>query len=287
MKSAFTLLILFSVSLATAQTRGDLFDEPGGWDDSGVLPLKTFRTTRIVNIQSVENPHPGELIFTIGHRFGNIQSGFYEMFGLDLASIRLGLDYGITSWLGAGIGRSTFEKTWDAYLKAGIVTQDGRSGLPVSISWYAGASQATLRNIYPEEWDNFSGRLSMVNSLMISRKFSETLSLQVSPIWLRSNFLNETGSAANVVSLGLASRVMLAPVVHLNLEYVPRLAGDDVGGTSPLSAGFDIETGGHVFQLFFSNTQGIFDKAHLINTSGKWGEGDIYFGFTITRVFYL
>jgi hypothetical protein len=287
MKAAFLLLLMMWGALTAAQTDGDLFDELGAWNDDEKLPLKTFRTTRIVNMQSVENPHKGELVFTIGHRFGNVRSGFYEMFGLDLATIRLGLDYGINSWLGAGIGRSTFEKTWDIYLKAGVVTQEGAMGLPVSISWYAGASQATLRLLYPEENDNFSGRLSMVNSLMVSRKFSECLSMQVSPIWLRSSYLTEKGSAGNLVSIGLATRVRLAPIVHLNIEYIPLLVADGVDATNPLSAGFDIETGGHVFQLFFSNTQGIFDKAYLVNTRGSWDKGDIFFGFTITRVFYL
>ncbi len=283
----FVFILMLLISPYVFAQADDPFDGFGDWDDDGGLAIKTFRGTRIVNMQSVENPYPGELIFSIGHRFGNIRSGFYEMFGLDLATIRLGFDYGINSWLGAGIGRSTFEKTYDAYLKARILTQDGGLDSPVSVSYYVSASQATLRLLYPPEKDNFSDRLSLIQSLMVSRKFSETFSLQLNPILLMSSYLPEIQGSASKLSLGLAARIRLTPVTHFNFEYIPQLIDDGYENTNPLSAGFDIETGGHIFQLFFSNTQGIFDKAHLVNTRGTWGNGDIYFGFTITRVFYL
>jgi hypothetical protein len=270
-----------------AQSPDELFDELGDWNAQESLAVKTFRSTRIVNMQSVENPLPSELIFSIGHRFGNVRSGIYEMFGLDLATIRLGFDYGINSWLGAGVGRSTFEKTFDGYLKSRLITQGGRTASPISLTYYIAVSQATLRNIYPQEYDDIRGRMNMVQSLMIGRKFTETFSLQFSPIWLSSNYLREKPGAANIVSLGVASRIRVSPITHVNLEYIHNLVDDGINNTNPLSLGFDLETGGHVFQLFFSNTQGIFDKAYLVNTTGTWGSGDVFFGFTITRVFYL
>jgi hypothetical protein len=288
MKTCTLAILLLAGTVVNAQT-DDPFDILGDWDEPETEALITFRSTKVVNMPSVEIPHTGELIFNIGHRFGNVRSGIYDMFGLDLATIRLGFDYGINPWLGAGIGRSTFEKTYDAYLKARVLKQAtaAGSGSPVSLSYYISGSQATLRHHYPAGQDNFSGRLSVIQSLMIGRMFSEMVSLQAGPIWLHSNYLNETGEPADKLSLGLASRVRLTPVTHLNLEYIHELIDDGFDNTNPLSVGFDIETGGHVFQLFFSNTQGIFDKAYLVNTRGSWGDGDIYFGFTITRVFYL
>lgn len=286
MKIIFFLFLILIASPANAQNQ-DPFDALGDWDDVPSLAIKTFRSSRIVNMNSVEIPYPGELVFSIGHRFGNVRSGIYEMFGLDLATIRLGFDYGINPWLGAGVGRSTFEKTYDAYVKARVLTQDATIGSPVSLSYYISASQATLRNIYPPDNDNFAGRLSLIQSLMFSKKFSETFSLQLNPIWLHSNYLRESQQTANNLYLGVATRIRLTPVTHLNLEYIHQLTDDGIDNTNPLSVGFDLETGGHVFQLFFSNTQGIFDKAYLVNTTGTWGNGDIYFGFTITRVFYL
>ncbi len=288
MKNAVTILmVIFAGIVVNAQPPDDLFDELGDWDEEATLALKTFRSTKIVNMQSVENPAPSELIFNIGHRFGNVRTGIYEMFGLDLATIRLGFDYGINSWLGAGIGRSTFEKTFDAYLKARLLVQDGRRDSPFSLSFYTSASQATLRNIYPPGHDDFTSRLSLVQMLMVSRKFSDAFSLQLSPVWLRSNYLRETQDGSDDLYLGIATRFRISPMTHLNLEYIHEIIDGGADNTNPLSIGFDLETGGHVFQLFLSNTQGIFDKAYLINTTGSWGRGDIFFGFTITRVFYL
>jgi len=287
MKTFAVLTFLLTGTLLTAQITDNMFDDLGGWDDDVGLPLKTFRSTRIVNMQSVENPYPGELVFTVGHRFGNVQTGFYNLFGLDMASIRLGLDYGINSWLAAGMGRSTFQKTWDGYLKARLITQEGRLSYPFSLTYYTAASQSTIRNIYPDQHDNFLDKTSFIHSLMVSRKFSELFSLQISSILLRSRYLPETMSAVSHFSLGAATRVRLTPMTHLNIEYIPSIIDGGVNRTNPLSVGFDIETGGHVFQLFFSNTQGIADKAWLVNTTGQWQEGDIFFGFTITRVFYL
>jgi hypothetical protein len=284
---AILLTAFLTGFLMNAQSPDELFDELGDWNDQESLAVKTFRSTRIVNMQSVETPLPSELIFSIGHRFGNVRSGLYEMFGLDLATIRLGFDYGINSWLGAGLGRSTYEKTFDVYLKPRLITQDGRTASPISLTYYIAASQATLRNIYPQEYDDFRGRLNLVQSIMISRKFNETFSVQFSPIWLSSNYLREKPGGANIVSLGIASRVRIGQITHINLEYIHKILPDGVDNTNPLSLGFDMETGGHVFQLFFSNTQGIFDKAYLVNTTGTWGNGDVFFGFTITRVFYL
>ena len=286
MKS-FVILFPLLACLAGNALSQDLFDELGDWDVTKSPVLKTFRSNRIVNMQSVEIPHTGELIFSIGHRFGNVRSGLYEMFGLDLATIRLGFDYGINRWLGAGIGRSSFEKTYDLYLKSRVITQEAELNFPISVSYYIASSYATLRLVYPADQDNFRGRSSIIQSLMISRKFSDIFSLQVSPIWLHSNYLTETQGPADKLSLGFASRIRLTSVTHLNLEYVHEIIDDGFDNNNPLSLGFDIETGGHVFQLFFSNTQGITDKAYLVNTKGKWSNGDVFFGFTITRVFYL
>jgi hypothetical protein len=286
MKLFFVLFFLLACVAGNALSQG-LFDELGDWDDEETLVVKTFRSTRIVNLQSVEIPHTGELIFSIGHRFGNVRSGLYEMFGLDLATIRLGFDYGINRWLGAGIGRSSFEKTYDLYLKSRVITQEAELNSPLSISYYIASSHATLRLIYPPDHDNFRGRSSIIQSLMISRKFSDNFSLQISPIWLHSNYLTEAQRSADKLSLGIAGRIRLTSVTHLNIEYIHEIIDDGFDNNNPLSIGFDIETGGHVFQLFFSNTQGIADKAYLVNTRGDWSNGDVFFGFTITRVFYL
>jgi hypothetical protein len=283
----FILLSVLLACLAGNTVSQDLFEELGDWDDAESPVVKTFRSNRIVNMQSVEIPHTGELIFSIGHRFGNVRSGIYEMFGLDLATIRLGFDYGINRWLGVGIGRSSFEKTYDFYLKSRVIIQEAELNSPLSVSYYVASSYATQRLIYPEDQDNFRGRSSIIQSLMISRKFSDNFSFQVSPLWLHSNYLTEVQGPADKLSIGIAGRIRLTSITHLNLEYIHEIIDDGFDNNNALSIGFDIETGGHVFQLFFSNTQGIIDKAYLVNTMGNWSNGDVFFGFTITRVFYL
>ncbi len=283
MKTIFLLLVfIFCMGPVHAQ---DPFDVLEDWDEQP-LAVRTFRSLKVVNMHSVEIPHQDELIFTIGHRFGNIRTGIYEFFGLDNATIRMGFDYGINRWLGVGIGRSTFEKTYDLYGKARLITQE-QTGSLLSLTYYVAGSQATIRDKYPSDRDNFAGRLTVTQKLMAGRMFSEAFSMQISTIWLLPGYLTETGESASKLSLGIATRLRLTPMTHLNLEYIPQIIDEGFSNTNPFSIGFDIETGGHVFQLFFSNTQGIADKAYLVNTRGRWQEGDIFFGFTITRVFYL
>lgn len=279
---AFSLI--FQSAVKTQDLSGFFEDD---FDVKPALIEKTFRTPRIVNMHSVENPVPGEMIMNIGHRFGRLNTGFYELFGLDQATMRLGFDYGVNDWLGLGIGRSSFQKTYDAFLKARIIGQGGKSNFPLTLTIYSSASVNTLRNVFPEDNNGFSDRLGITNSVMIARKFGEKFSLQLNPIWLRSNYLPEIQSGTDDLSLGMAARIRLLPRVHLNMEYIHELIDDKVEDKNPLSFGFDIETGGHVFQLFFSSTQGIFDKAYLINTNETWKTGGIYFGFNITRVFYF
>lgn len=281
------LLALLFAPFGFGQDLSAILDAEENLKDSRNPVEKAFRTPRIVNMHSAENAAPREMVLNIGHRFGKLNAGLYELFGLDQATMRLGLDYGINDWLGAGIGRSSFQKTVDGFLKARLVGQAGKLNSPFTIALYSSASVNTLRNVFPEGKDSFLDRLTFVNSLILSRKFSEALSLQVSPIWLRSRFLLETQSVTDDVSLGMAARIKILPRVHVNLEYIHELVDDRVPDYNPLSLGFDIETGGHVFQLFFSSTQGIFDKAYLINTNEAWYKGAVYFGFNITRVFYL
>jgi hypothetical protein len=282
-----SIVLLSFAGILNSQDLSKLIEEIDDDKAENSIVLKTFRTPRIVNMHSGENPPPGEMIFNIGHRFGKINTGFYEMFGLDNATMRLGLDFGLTDWLGAGVGRSTFQKTIDVYVKARIIGQGGLNQFPFSVTYYGSGSFSTLRGIYPPDEDNFSGRLSIVNSLLFARKFGEGFSLQINPIWLRSNYLPEIQSSADDLSIGMAARIRILQRVHLNLEYIHEIIDDKVDDKNPLSVGFDLETGGHVFQLFFSSTQGIFDKAYLINTNETWSTGGVYFGFNITRVFYL
>lgn len=249
----------------------------------------TFKTSRVVYGQSVENPANGNLLFLVQHNFGAINSGAYEFFGLDQANIRLGFEYGINDWLAVGIGRSTWQKTIDGFVKTKILRQStGAKNMPVSVSYVGSMAVKTLK------WENlnrnnyYSSRLSFVHQLLIARKFSNALSLQLSPTLIHKNLVPTTDDKNTSFACGIGGRYKLTQRTSVNAEYFYYPDNQiTLNRTDVFSLGFDIETGGHVFQLHISNADAMFDRAFITETSGKWGKGDIFFGFNISRAFVI
>jgi hypothetical protein len=247
----------------------------------------TFKATQIINTPTIESPGKNGLNFLIMHRFGRINQGGYELFGLDNASIRFGLDYGINDRFAIGIGRSSLEKTYDASIKWKILRQT-KNKIPLSVSLYEAVTRTTLR--YSDK-PYFKGkyRNAYESALLIARKFNSRLSLQVTPIWLHYNLVPTTRDNNDVFALGLGGRMKISKRVSINTEY-NLLPTDQLKGTDifhSLSFGLDIETGGHVFQLIFSNSEGMIGPYYLGKTVGNWADGDIFFGFNISRAFNL
>jgi hypothetical protein len=234
---------------------------------------------------SSDLPAAGELHFSIGHRFGEIKGGFYNMFGLDLATIRLGFDYGLSDRITIGTGRSTWEKTYDFYLKTGILEQS-ESGFPFSITGLATWSIATLRNFYPESNSGFTDRSSFSGQLLLARRQGK-VSFQVSPSAFRNNFEVRDNGPLFLFYFPVTTAVRITKRLAISLQYIPVINRPAYSSENPLSIGFDIDTGGHQFQLIFSNSTGVFEKNLLTNTEGIWGDGKIYFGFNLIRVFYI
>jgi hypothetical protein len=252
----------------------------------------TFKTTRIINSQSVENPAPGVLMFLIQHRFGRLNTGSYEFFGLDQATIRIGLEYGITKRLCIGAGRSSYQKTFDGFLKYKILLQSsGARKMPVSMSYYASSAISTLKweeMGVGERTNYYSSRISYTHQLLIARKFSNVLSVQLMPTLLHKNLVATSEDKNDIYSVGIGGRIKITKRMTVNAEYFYTPASQiSYYFNQPLSVGLEIETGGHVFQLHFSNAQAFFDRGYLTETHGKWTKGDIYFGFGISRVFTL
>ena len=243
----------------------------------------TFKATRILNGHSIERTNEGQLDFRISHRFGTFNSGAYEFFGLDQATMRLGFDYGINHWLMAGFERSTFEKTWDIYLKSKFMDQ---STGPFMLVGYAAASANTLRNVLPADRENIGNRMSYVVQAIIGRSFGR-LSFQLAPIMIHSVYELQANQEQNYYSLGMAGSITLSKRLQFTAEYYLGLSSHNFTMTDPLSFGLNLDTGGHLFQLVVGNTQGLLDKALIANTSGTWRSGDIYFGFNLVRVFYI
>lgn len=248
----------------------------------------TFKATHIINTQTIESPAQNNLNFVIQHRFGQLNSGAYNFFGLDNATLRLGLDYGITDRLAVGIGRSSYLKTFDGYLKYKLLRQTEGAGMPFSASVLGSVTDYT-QNMPGETYLNMKYRTAYAAELLLARKFSRKLSLQVTPTWLHYNLVPTVQDKNDVFAVGLGGRMKITNRMSIDAEYDVVPSGQVVSTSvhNSFSLGWDIETGGHVFQLVFSNSQSMLETQYLTQTTGTWGKGDIYFGFNISRNFNL
>ncbi len=252
----------------------------------------TFKTTRIANGHSIENTGKGVLDFRVSHRFGRISDGFKNFFGLDDANTRIGFDYGITNWLTVGVGRASYLKEYDGFVKARILRQTEDGKMPLSVSYVGAISAQSNDVIIPDTLEYyFSNRLAYMNQILIAKKFSPSLSLQLMPTHLHYNLVQTVDEPNDVLALGVGGRLKLSNRISLNAEYYYQLPGNQLNDgagnktKNSLTVGFDIETGGHVFQLLFSNSTAITERNVIGQTTGDWAKGDIHFGFTISRVF--
>jgi hypothetical protein len=249
----------------------------------------SFKTTRVINSQSIENVGGGVLDMKISHRFGFINGGAYELFGLDDATIRIGLDYGISDRLMVGWGRSSFEKTYDLFAKYKILRQStGKVSMPITMSWFASTAITTLKWQEPERKNYFSSRMYYTQQLLIGRKFNDNFTLQLMPTFVHRNIVKNENEKNDVYSLGAAARQKLTKRLAINAEYF-YVAPDQINERykNSFSLGFDIETGGHVFQLHFTNSTSMIERGYITETVGNWLKGDIHFGFNVSRVFTI
>jgi opacity protein-like surface antigen len=283
MKNLILILFLGLPVLSLAQL--DLIEEEPTTD----YTVATFKTNRLINGHSVEMVGAKEFDFKISHRFGLITGGFYDIFGLDQATVRFGGDFGITDRLNLGIGRSTVGKTYDGFVKYQFLRQStGVKTMPVTAVVIASASVNTLR--WPNDGINYQStdRYSYVHQLLVARKFNENLSIQLMPSVVHRNLVRTNQDANTLFALGGGLRQKLTTRTTVNLEYyyVPPSQVSD-NHINSLSVGFDIETGGHVFQLFLTNSLSPFEQGFITDTRSDWLDGDIHFGFNIARVFDL
>jgi hypothetical protein len=249
----------------------------------------TFKGTHIINAQSVETPGAGTLAFLIQHRFGTLNSGAYEFFGLDQAVLRLSFEYGLTNRLAVGVGRTNIEKTFDGFVKYKALQQtSGARAMPVSVTLFASSAITTLKfnqaaNV-PER--STASRIDYAYQVLIARKFSPGLSVQLMPTLIHRNYTSLASMQNDVYAVGAGLRQKLTKRVALTADYfylLPGYVADNYHNA--LGVGFDIETGGHVFQLHFTNAKGMSEKFFVPQTTGNFFDGDIYFGFTVARNF--
>jgi hypothetical protein len=281
----FSACLLVAMQSLSAQGLLDALNE--GVEEPTVPVSATFKDTRIVNVQSNETPAEGVLHFVIAHRFGTLSSGIYDLWGLDNAQMRMALDYGITDRFAMGVARNTYQKTLEANVKARLLRQSsGPEAFPISVTWYSVAMANGLRANEADQPYPVSRRLSYVHQAVVARKMAEKLSLALVPSFVHRNFVAETKDAHDLFLMGVGGRYKLGPRFSVNGEYHHFLTQTFGDAFSPsLSLGVDIETGGHVFQLHITNARGMFERSFLAEPAGSWADGDVYFGFNLSRVF--
>ena len=298
MKTIFLILTFTGISILSVHAQDDLMkmlEEESKKEKKKDYATATFKTSRLINGHSIENAAAGVLDFKISHRFGMVNKGGYELFGLDQATMRMGLDYGISDRLMIGVGRSTFQKQYDALGKFKILRQSkgGRWSSPISVSAVSTVMLKTLKWEDPTRKNYYTSRLSFAHQLIIARKFSEGLSLQLMPSYVHYNLAQGATDPNDIFAMGVGGRIKLSKRLSFNAEYYHVLPlsfvegeGYMIPGTkNSLAVGFDIETGGHVFQLHFTNSTGMTEKTFITETTGDFFKGDIHFGFNVSRVF--
>lgn len=287
------LLIVFAFAFSTYTASGQedsllaLLNEGSAGTTQYVTA--TFKGTRVINGQSVQNVGKGVLDFRVSHRFGALNQGLQNFFGLDNAVTKIAFDYGLTDWLTIGLGRGTYEKEYDGFVKAKILKQTVNNKMPLTLS-YVGAmfiQSMSMPDIGGEAYP-FVNRLCYMNQLLIARKFSRHFSLQLMPTHLHYNIVPTTDEPNDIFAVGIGGRLKVSNRIAVTAEYYYVLPGSSLNDYhNALSVGIDIETGGHVFQLMFTNATAINERVFIGQTDGQWSKGNIHFGFNISRVFTI
>lgn len=286
--SVFVLVIIVLYSIPVKSQDLDALLEKETKPET-TFATATFKSTRIVNGHSVQQMKKKQLEFRVSHRFGELNTGSYNFWGLDQGTIHLGLEYGLNDWLEVGIGRSTYEKTADAFAKVSILRQSsGVKKMPVQLSYMASTEIIGL-NTNPAMQQNFTSRMSFVNQILVARKFNESLSLQLTPTFIHRNLVPTELERNDLFAMGIGGRYKLTKRMALNIEYyyVYRANASSLPVTyyNPLSVGIDIETGGHVFQIMLTNSTAMREGGFIGKTTGSWRDAGIHLGFNISRVF--
>jgi uncharacterized beta barrel domain-containing protein DUF5777 len=287
MKIKILILLPFLFSYNCSIAQDDLLIDLMDDDEEEINYVSAvFKGTHIINGHSSKTNSKGELDFLIYHRFGPINSGIEEFFGLDQANIRLGFEYGISDFINVGIGRSSYEKTYDGFVKWKILSQkSGTEKSPVSLTWLTTMAIPTVQII--EDLTTLQ-RMGFVHELMVSRKFGSRLSLQIIPGMVHLNTVPKVSDNNDIFYIGGAYRYKLNQSLALTGEYYYQLNPiESIETYDAIGFGVDIETGGHVFQLHMTNSRTTFEKSFITDTRDNFWDGNIRFGFNISRTFQM
>jgi len=243
----------------------------------------TFKAMRIVNSHSVELPPKNNIQFVIQHRFGRVDEGWRNFFGIDNADMRIGLEYGIFEWWSAGFGRSSVGGTFDFYTRLKMLRQSkGVKKIPLTMVWYSNIG--IISKEQPDETDAVH-RLNYAHQLLIARKFTRAFSFQIMPTYTHENLVPSANDKNDIFSIGFGARYLITRSVSLNLEYFQPITKKEDGDLyiGSISFGVDIETGGHVFQITVTNSTGMIEQLYIPYNTQYWWDKEIRLGFNINR----
>ena len=287
-KKSFLISILSVISFLGQAQEDDLLKELDNLNQNETrFELPAFKALQIGNLQSTKVVDKGDLYMVVAHRFGTINNGIDDFFGLDQANTKIQLLYGLLPNLQVGISRDSYEKTYSGTAKYKVFRQSNKVFANLSLYASVDINSQLKTSVYPGL--KTSDRFSYTAQILASRSFSQKLSLQLAPIFVRHNLqdLNYTITPTyNQILLGFGGRYKLLKRLSFNLDYAYNFSKNSNSlYNNPLTMGIDIETGGHVFQLLFTNSRASNDSSFLTETTGDWSKGEISFGFNIVRVF--
>lgn len=304
------LLIFIFIFFNAAYAQEDEFIE--SMHDQGKKKVyNTFNGMRLINVNTTKTLEKGKLDFLITHRFGNISGGFHSLWGFDnAANIRLAFNYGITDKLMVGVGRSKVREHIDGFVRYRFIEQKEK-GVPVSVAFQGNTAFSPMKSLVlysesvsedpPTDFQKWEHRLSYTSQLIVGTKLSPYLSLELAPTFVYRNYVpsvrlsnGEVISDENeLFSLGAGAKVQVSHTVSIVLDYFhtfsnyrKKIEEDGLGSYyPPIGIGVELKTGGHIFFLNFTNSVGIIENDIIPYTHSSWEEGDIKFGFTISRKF--
>lgn len=280
-KIFFGLLLIYTFSFSQENLLEELENKS---ENKTTNKVSAFKGIKVVNNQSTKQAGEEELYLYVSHRFGSIKGGIKTLFGLDIANTKIELLYGVSENIQIGFSRESLKKIYSLNTKYRVTEQNSKfpfnSSLYFSYNYNSSLSEEIYTTLSNYDRNIFFGQLLMSKSL------GNKLSIQLSPSFAKKGFNETIFEQENNFILGIASSYRITSRLAFNIEYSANLDRPKISPFNDvLSFGIDIETGGHVFQLLFSNTQTIDNVSVMTDAEGSWKEGKIYFGFNVLRVF--
>ncbi|RPD40038.1 DUF5777 family beta-barrel protein [Chitinophaga barathri] len=299
-----SVLLLAAPAVMAQDNLGEMFGKDSVRRDPVIA---TFKSTRIINGQSNETLSKGDLDFRVAHRFGDIGGsggGSSTFFGLDNSTdIRIAFEYGITDRLTAGISRTkgsgNFSQMYEILGKFKVLQQTMDNRIPVGVTVFGNAVVTGMKSS-PEKsdvnyFDSFSSRMSYTAQAIISRKFGDIISLAVLPTYVHRNRVGYK-DMNNMFALGMGGRLRFSKRVALVVDYFVPFRDEEskdyyetrgIKFYNSLGVGVEIETGGHVFHMNFTNSTAVLENQFIPETVTTWTQGQFRWGFNISRRFSL